>query len=151
MRRPSERWRALMRAAAQPAQPLPDLCPTSQAAPLCGLPNLLNLFAFRAYRTFPSALFAVVLCVRKQVGQVGQVGQSKAQRGFALPNLAHVRLGRLGRAVSVATCRLTIARVLPSQCACGLHGRNNALVGGFELWFNRGRCGSGLRFKGEVA
>ena len=83
---------------AQPAQPLPDLCPTSEAAWLCALPNLPNLFGVRAYTGEQAGRCFVSICAhtgragwagwarpvtatvssaqphRHQVGQVGQRG-----------------------------------------------------------------------------
>jgi len=141
MFRSDPRWRCDLPAAAQPAQPLPDLCPTTAALPRMALPNLPNLFGFLAYMCKQQPA-ASILCMCHQVGQVGQVGLGQLHQWIRVPNLKREGLGRSGSRAS--------SKVLPSRSGCGLHGRENAVVGGFELWFNRGTPGSLIRFT-EVA
>lgn len=145
--------------AAQPTRPLPNLCPTSQTLSREGLPNLPNLLAHRAYMKNSPAICLYV----RNTGWVGWVGWAEPDTARVLTaQPRHARSGRLGRrhravihpageAIASATVANETNWVLPRKGACGTHGRKNALVGGFELWFKGGARGSVARFNEGVA
>lgn len=117
------------------------------------LPDLPDLFGFLACIGVRLVGTVHSLYVRKQVGQVGQVGQRKQRRGFPLPNLIGARSGRSGRPRrgGAAGWPVQVRRVLPSLAVCGLHGRKNAVVAEFELWFIAPSSGSLVEFSGVPA
>jgi hypothetical protein len=160
MCRSSQRWR-IKPPFAQPAQPLPNLCPTSEALGRMALPNLPNPFASLACIGLQLAGPVHSLYVRKQVGQVGQVGQRKQRCGITLPTLTSGRSGRSGKwrsdAVSEAMpeperkTEPNVKRYSPGSVHTGHMARNLPLVAGFELWFSTPLSGSVGRFSGVPA
>jgi len=123
---------------AQPAQPLPDLCPTSGALPRMALPDLPDLFESLACIGIQLAGTVHSLYVRKQVGQVGQVGQRNQRRGFQLPNLIWSRSGRSARAVWTAAGRSAGGQAAGSSLAFPIAGSTAAKAHQVQM----GRFGS---------
>ena len=159
MCRSSARWRGSASGIAQPAQPLPNLCPTSGPLPRMGLPNLPDLSGVLACIGMQGSCNQPY--VRKQVGQVGQVGQCKRWRGFRLPDLLARRSVRPGKWRSDAVSRggreperqpePNVKRYSPARVNTGQLARNLSLVAGLELWFNAPLAGSSGEFNGVAA
>lgn len=153
----SRRWWARSRRIARPTQPLPDLCPTSRAAPLLALPDLPDHFGHLAYIGCATCLATISLYVSKEVGQVRQVGQRQSGRGVQLPDLTTDRSGRLGnwvgggQAAASANLNGQAKRYSLASADTGLLARKFPLETGRELWFNRLSRGSVDRFTGETA
>src|SRR6185437_2382155 len=147
MCRSDARWRGDPLVIAQPAQPLPNLFPTSEALRRMALPDLPDLFAARAYIGVERWTTAHHPYVRKQVGQVGQVGQRQQRRGFPLPNLVACRLGRSGNGggqggqAGLHRPEREPERVLPRLRGCGSIGaqsRGSSMVCALVKWVAMG-------------
>lgn len=157
MRLSSPRWRASLPASAQPTQPLPNLCPTSEAAPLLTLPNLPDLFGFRAYIGIRSAMNRHLYIREKRLGRLGRLGEANRGKGFRCPTSpASGWAGgkRLGSAAVSAQQQGQVAPVRGSSWSlphCGLHGRNFPPVTERAVWFSRWLSGSVSRFNGWTA
>jgi hypothetical protein len=76
--------------AARPARPLPDLCPTSRAAPLCAVPDLPDLFLARVYMQSSRAPFLHPYICAYRSGRLGRSGKASHGAGFDCPTSPHV-------------------------------------------------------------
>lgn len=79
---------------AQPTQPPPNLCPTSETLGHMGLPNLPNLLSSRVYARDAQGLSLYMRVNR--LGRLGRSGRASNGAGFDCPTSA-LQVGQVGQ------------------------------------------------------
>lgn len=123
--------------AARPARPLPDLCPTSRAAPLCAVPDLPDLFLARVYMQSRWTPFHHSYTCAYRSGRSGRSGKLSHGAGFDCPTSPHA--GRAGHE------RSGRARRWAHDCPWLAHGLPRPHPGMRGGWAGCGGAGQMLR------